>query len=164
LRKQTRPAVCDGSPPFAMYASSGSAKPRKPMPPFGFCYISRSTPRSPSRPEPPPSRFYQELFPKPSTCRKTPWMRTSCGATARPGSTDSRPWPSTTTARNAAPAQHPQDHLHGRHLLALRLGQSHPRRCLRRLHSVRHQPGVQLNMAGSRVDVASPRRLTGGED
>ena len=27
-----------------MYASSGSAKPRKPMPPFGFCYISRSTP------------------------------------------------------------------------------------------------------------------------
>ena len=44
----------------------------------------------------------------------------------------------------------PRHRLHGHHLLELRLGQSHPRRCLRRLHPVRHQPGVQLNGAFDR--------------
>src|SRR5690606_41618724 len=34
--------------------------------------------------------------------------------------------------------------LHGHHLFSLRIGKGHPRRCLRRLHPVRHQPRLQL--------------------
>ena len=37
-----------------------------------------------------------------------------------------------------------RQHVHGHHLLELRLEQSHPRRRLRLLHRVRHEPGLQL--------------------
>ena len=37
-----------------------------------------------------------------------------------------------------------RQHVHGHHLLALRQRQSDPRRRLRRLHRVRHEPGMQL--------------------
>ena len=40
----------------------------------------------------------------------------------------------------------PGQHVHGHHLLTLRKQQSDPRRRLRRLHRVRHEPRLQLRI------------------
>ena len=71
----------------------------------------------------------------------------------KPVRPDQRPHPRRARAGSA------RQHVHGHHLLALREQQSDPRRRLRRLHGVRHEPGMQLRPHSlfSRADLTYPR-------